>query len=75
MMHKSWGIHTFAFGLLIIGGLNWGLALWNIDIAHWGLPMMLVKIIYVLVALAALYEAFTHGMRCRECKPEGAMHS
>jgi len=74
MMHKNWGLHTLAFGLLIIGGLNWGLMLWNWDIATWGLSMSIVKIVYGLVALSALYELITHGWRCRECKPDGHMH-
>lgn len=62
------------FALLIIGGLNWGLTLFDYDIATWGLPSGLVETIYGLVALSALYEAFTHG-RCRDCVPEktGAM--
>src|SRR5258705_35043 len=76
MMHKNWGVHTVAFILLIVGGLNWGLlALFKTDIGHWvgGMDSTVAKIIYVLVALGALYEVFTHGWRCRECKPDGHM--
>jgi uncharacterized membrane protein YuzA (DUF378 family) len=69
-MKGKWGLHTITFILVMVGGLNWGLALFNWDIAHW-LPMGLVKVIYALVALSALYEIFTHGRRCRECKPDG----
>lgn len=72
MMHKR-GLHSVAFILLIIGGLNWGLAIWSKDIGHWGLSGTLVNIIYALVALSALYEVFTHGGRCRDCKPDGGM--
>ncbi len=63
-------VHTIAFSLLVIGGLNWGLAIWGYDIATWGLPMGLVKVIYALVALSAIYEVATHGKRCKECRNE-----
>ena len=46
--------------LLIIGGLNWLLAVGSYDIAEWGIPMSIVKIVYILVGLAALYKLFTH---------------
>lgn len=64
------GLHMVAFILLVIGGLNWGLAIWGKDIAMWGLSMGVVKVIYALVALSAIYEVFTHGGRCKECKNE-----
>lgn len=69
--HK--GLHMVAFTLLVIGGLNWGLfALFHTDIGAWvgGMTSTVAKVIYVLVALAALYEVFTHGGRCKECKNE-----
>ncbi len=68
MGHKS--LHLITFTLLVIGGLNWGLMLFGWDIGMWGLPAMLVKIIYALVALSAIFELATHGKRCRECKPD-----
>ena len=66
-MKKHMGLHMVTFILLVIGGLNWGLAIWAHDIATWGLNMTLVKVIYALVALSAIYEIFTHGSRCKEC--------
>ena len=66
-MGKHKGLHMLTFILLVIGGLNWGLAIWGHDIATWGLNMTLVKVIYALVALSAIYEALTHGGRCKEC--------
>jgi len=70
MMGHNKSLHTVTFILLIIGGLNWGLMLFNVDIATWGLGMSVVKVVYALVALSALYEVFTHGSRCKECKGE-----
>ena len=58
------------FCLLAIGGLNWGLAVFGWDLAHWVTNMTVDKIVYALVGLSALYEIFTHGMRCKECKNE-----
>ena len=69
-MKGNISLHTFTFTLLVIGGLNWGLMLWNIDIAQWGLSMTVVKVIYALVALSAIYEAATHGTRCKQCRGE-----
>jgi uncharacterized membrane protein YuzA (DUF378 family) len=70
MLGKHMGLHTVSFILLVIGGLNWGLAIWHKDIAMWGLSMGVVKVIYGLVAVSAIYEIATHGTRCKECKGE-----
>jgi uncharacterized membrane protein YuzA (DUF378 family) len=45
--------------LLVIGGLNWGLAIWDINLV----PMIfvldwLVTTVYALVGLSALYEIY-----------------
>lgn len=69
-MGHNKGLHMVTFVLLAIGGLNWGLVLFGWGIGMWGLPAMLVKLVYALVALSALYEIFTHGWRCKECKNE-----
>ncbi|OGE87912.1 MAG: hypothetical protein A3J07_04085 [Candidatus Doudnabacteria bacterium RIFCSPLOWO2_02_FULL_49_13] len=63
--HK--GLHSVSFVLLVIGGLNWLLKVWNWDIATWGLSMTVLNVIYVLVGLAAVYEVFTHKSNCRAC--------
>jgi uncharacterized membrane protein YuzA (DUF378 family) len=65
-------LHTITFSLLVIGGLNWGLMLFGWDVATWGLPSGVVDTIYGLVALSAIYEACTHGWRCRHCNPGGS---
>lgn len=64
------GLHMVTFGLLIIGGLNWGLVIWGVDVATWGLPSGLVNTVYGLIGLSAVYEVLTHAKRCKECKGE-----
>ncbi len=62
-------LHTLTFILLIVGGLNWGL-----EVLGWGigsfLPMGLAKVVYLLVAIAALVEVFTHRDTCKHCEPK-----
>ncbi len=73
MGHKK-SLHTITFILLVIGGLNWLIwALFKTDVGQWigGMGTVQAKIVYILVGLSALYEIFTHGRRCRECKPDG----
>jgi len=63
-------LHSVTFILLVIGGLNWLLVVLGWDIGSWmsaGWWMTLVKIIYVLVGLSAIYEIATHKKRCKEC--------
>jgi len=61
-------LHIIAFILLIIGGINWLLFAfgWNLVSAIFGMGT-LAMIIYVLVGLAAILEAVTHGKDCRMC--------
>ena len=60
-------LHMVTWTLIIVGGLNWGLRLFGWDIETWGLGDMVNKVIYALVALWAIYELATHGVRCRMC--------
>lgn len=60
-------LHKIAFILLIIGGLNWGLAAFGWDLAAWGVNASVLMVVYVLVGLSAIYEIFGHGKRCKEC--------
>jgi uncharacterized membrane protein YuzA (DUF378 family) len=63
-------LHSLTFILLIIGGLNWLLVVLGVDIGTWVSAswwMTLMKVIYILVGLSALYELFTHKKRCKEC--------
>ncbi len=64
-------LHMVAFVLLIVGGLNWLLEVFGWAIGGWGLPEMLVKIVYVLVGLAAILEVFTHKSNCKCCETKG----
>ncbi len=59
-------LHKVAFVLLIIGGLNWGLEVLGYGLGNY-LPATLMTIVYVLVALSALYEAFSHKGMCKAC--------
>ena len=69
------GLHMISWILLVIGGLNWILFAFGWDIATWfgdGAEMFM-KIVYVLVGLAALYELFTHSGRCKDCEKSPSM--
>lgn len=64
------GLHMIAFVLLVVGGLNWLLAVGGWDIAGWVSASWwgtLVNIVYILVGLSAIYEVATHKGRCKEC--------
>jgi uncharacterized membrane protein YuzA (DUF378 family) len=69
-------LHTVAFVLLVIGGLNWGLELLGYGLGNY-LPEMIMRVVYGLVALSAIYEAVTHKTNCRNCNagpmPMGSM--
>lgn len=73
MMGHKRGLHMLTFALLVIGGLNWLLLAvfnWEVGQLFGGMGAAVSRVIYVLVGLSALYEIFSHGRRCRECKPE-----
>lgn len=64
-------LHTIAFILLVVGGLNWllvGLFGWDVGQLFGGMDAVVSKIIYVLVGLSALYEVATHKKNCEVCK-------
>ena len=45
--------------LLIVGGLNWGLAIFNVNLVTLIFRVgVLVNIVYALVGVAALYEIY-----------------
>lgn len=69
------GLHLVTFILVIIGGLNWllvGVLQWEVGQIFGGQGAVVSRIIYILVGLSAIYEIFSHGGRCKECKPEAA---
>ena len=60
-----------AFILLVVGGINWGLvglSGFNLVETVLGSWPMLVKIVYILVGLSAVYELLTHKQNCTMCK-------
>lgn len=59
-------MHKVTFILLVIGGLNWGLEVFGYGIGNY-LPATASMVVYVLVALSALYEVFSHKGLCRQC--------
>ena len=70
------GLHCVSFILLVVGGLNWlSLAVFNWEIGQiFGGPEMLIsKIIYVLVGLAAIVEVATHKKSCKMCDSGAGM--
>jgi uncharacterized membrane protein YuzA (DUF378 family) len=65
-------LHTIAFILVVIGGINWGLVgVANIDLVAY-LPSLLAKIVYILVGLSAILLVVTHKKSCKECTTSSA---
>ena len=66
------GLHTFAFILLIIGGLNWLLtglfSSW--DLVNY-LGSGVTTIVYILIGLAAIVEIINHKSLCKKCDKGG----
>lgn len=57
-MAKDSALDKVSVILVIIGALNWGLALFDWDVAQWsaaGWWATLVKIVYALVALSGIW--------------------
>lgn len=58
-MAKYNALSWTALVLLIVGGLNWGLAIWNVNLVTSLLGTgMLTTIVYALVGLSAVYEIY-----------------
>jgi uncharacterized membrane protein YuzA (DUF378 family) len=63
-------LHTVAFILVVVGGLNWGLVGaggWNLVEMLLGSWVWLERLVYVLVGLSALQLVFTHKKSCKDC--------
>jgi uncharacterized protein len=63
------GLHMLAFMLLVIGGLNWGLAALGYNLVTMlvgGWPMV-EKTVYILVGLSTILIATTHKGDCKTC--------
>lgn len=68
-------MHKVTFVLLVVGGLNWllvGLFNWDLVMALLGSWPIVVKAVYVLVGLSAVYEVVTHKTNCRACTSAAA---
>lgn len=61
-------LHMIAWILLVIGGLNWGLAAFDWEVVERLLGESIAQIVFILVGLSALYELFTHKKHCSLCK-------
>ena len=72
-------LHTIAFVLVIIGGLNWGLVAlgtwmggnWNVVNLLLGQWSGLENLVYLLVGLSAIVLVVGHKKDCRHCNPSG----
>ena len=72
-------LHTIAFALVIIGGLNWGLmAIGTYMGSNWNVVNLLLgswptveNLVYLLVGLGALSLLVSHKKDCRVCNPSG----
>lgn len=70
-------LHTVAFILLVVGGLNWGLVGlgWWMGGADWNVVHMILGslgagiegLVYVLVGLSAAYLVVDHKKNCKMC--------
>ena len=56
--------------MMVVGGLNWLLFAFGADLAQWvGAPwwQTVLKVVYVLVGLSAVFELITHRNNCKGC--------
>ncbi len=67
--------HMIAFILVIVGGLNWGLTALGFNVVEMilGSWPVVVKVVYVLVGLSAIYLAVTHKADCKTCSADAKM--
>jgi hypothetical protein len=73
-------LHTIAFILVVIGGLNWGLV--GISPSYDLVAMIgnatstvVSTIVYILVGLSALYLIVTHKSSCKHCESGSSSQS
>ena len=59
-------LHKISFAFLIIGGLNWGLVLFDKGVENY-IGSSVASVVYALVALSAIYEAVSHKKMCKMC--------
>ena len=66
-------VHMVAFILLVVGGLNWLLTAFELNVVNMivGSWPMVEKAVYILVGLSAIYEVVTHKGHCNMCSAGG----
>lgn len=66
-------LHSVAFIILVIGGLNLGLSALGLNVVEMLLSSwpVAVAVVYLLVGLSAIYEVATHKKNCRDCSASG----
>ncbi len=65
-------LHTIAFILVVIGGLNWLLIGLGVGDVVMYLGEGIAKVVYILVGLSAVTLIATHKKSCRDCGNEGS---
>jgi uncharacterized membrane protein YuzA (DUF378 family) len=63
-------LHSVAFILVIIGGINWlflALTGWEVGALFGGPSALISQLIYIAVGVSAIYLAVTHKKTCTEC--------
>ena len=67
-------LHTIAFILLVVGGLNWLLTAFDYNVVHMLLGQweMVEKLVYVLVGLSAIVEVANNKDVCKMCASSGS---
>jgi uncharacterized protein len=64
-------LHSVAFILVIVGGLNWllvGVAGMDIGNLFGGQDALVSKLVYILVGLSAIYLIISHKKDCKQCE-------
>jgi uncharacterized membrane protein YuzA (DUF378 family) len=65
-------LHMVTWILLVVGGLNWGLDAFGLNLVEMLLGTgSLAMVVYVLVGLSAVYELVTHKKNCKACSAGG----
>lgn len=68
-------LHTIAFILVVVGGLNWLLVGVGVGDVVMYLGAAIAKIVYILVGLSAVYLIVTHKKTCKDCCATGGSSS
>jgi uncharacterized membrane protein YuzA (DUF378 family) len=65
-------LHMVTWILLVVGGLNWGLDAFGLNLVEMLLGTgSLAMVVYVLVGLSAVYELVNHKKNCKACSAGG----